>query len=189
MLKLSTMWSMDKVCAVLLRVTQKLKPAQVRTQAISELFDLTENDPVERVRLARTFRIPGWLLDGFDDLATGWDVNDWSLEYLANGLGWETAARILELAVKAKSPSAKPGQEKVTLHFHYCKLCDMSTSVNVMNPVSRVYKVKCRYCPNILLDLVPRPLENPSKKPVYLEGDALREAVKDAFADELALIG
>ncbi|KAJ3540798.1 hypothetical protein NMY22_g4151 [Coprinellus aureogranulatus] len=167
-LKLATQWSMDKV----------------RKQAILELCDLLQDDPVEMIRLAKLYRIPEWMADGYVTIVEGWFQDRWTLDDLANNLGWETAARILELVVKARSSQTK-NQGKVELKLPACPTCAFPTSItlHLKNPIHKKRSVKCPSCRNVAVDI--NLLEQVEGAQGHLHGDALRAAVEEAFKAEI----
>ena len=95
-LKLSTIWNMEKVChgtsVVSLIAQSTISIDQIREHSIRRLsFDFTLS-PIEKMHLARAHKVAIWMHEGVTGLVNG--DHKPTLGDLAT-LGWETAARIL----------------------------------------------------------------------------------------------
>ncbi|KAJ3540794.1 hypothetical protein NMY22_g4149 [Coprinellus aureogranulatus] len=169
-LKLSTMWTMDKI----------------RELSIKELDSLVP-DTEERLVLARTYRIPQWLLDGYTALVKQWEKKKWSLDDLSTNFGWETTARLVELAMKAKESHGRGHLVKITTACPSCRR-PQGLSYAFTNPIGRLgYKAEM-YC----LCGHRQPMQFGSGweegyvlPSTHLYGDALRTAVEESFKEEL----
>ncbi|KAH6908507.1 hypothetical protein BKA70DRAFT_1562572 [Coprinopsis sp. MPI-PUGE-AT-0042] len=82
-LKLSTVWQMD----------------QIRQLAVEQLSQL-DPSPIEKVVLAREYRVLKWLTEGVTTLAI--DFDQYPIKDVAQALGWETTALILSIRDQAK---------------------------------------------------------------------------------------
>ncbi|TEB29695.1 hypothetical protein FA13DRAFT_1734490 [Coprinellus micaceus] len=76
---------------------------------------------LEKVVLAKRYRIPYWFIEGYITLVENWSTNRWPLETLGSNLGWETTSRILALAVKAREPP--PNFESPATPVLNCSVC------------------------------------------------------------------
>ncbi|KAH6906479.1 hypothetical protein BKA70DRAFT_409548 [Coprinopsis sp. MPI-PUGE-AT-0042] len=89
-LKLASAWEMEKI----------------RSLAISKLawVGLTS---MEKIRLGREYRVANWFSEGVSELALSRDMTaSYSIDDLAQTLGWETAARILWIRTSMLDSSA-----------------------------------------------------------------------------------
>ncbi|KAH6890237.1 hypothetical protein BKA70DRAFT_1052302, partial [Coprinopsis sp. MPI-PUGE-AT-0042] len=87
-LKLSTMWEMEKI----------------RQTAIERLSSM-KIGPLEKIALAKAYRVPLWLSEGIEALVT--DFDNYTIEDIAQVLGWEKAARFADAAARYR-PSEIP---------------------------------------------------------------------------------
>ncbi|KAF6755689.1 hypothetical protein DFP72DRAFT_1008645 [Ephemerocybe angulata] len=86
-LELSNVWEMDVV----------------RATAIAELTSNDMTTPLEKVVLARKYRISTWLEQGLCDLVSQRPGSITSLDTLGVTLGWETAARVVSIREQLQS--------------------------------------------------------------------------------------
>ena len=140
---------------------------------------------MERLVLAKAYRIPQWLIDGYFTIVANWSGNRWSMEDLSSELGWETTARLLDLALRAKGPTKEPTYSTVKLTVT-CVDCQLDTEVNIPNPIQGDCEVQCPHCRGRVLHASPKVGDPPAKTTPRLRGEALRKAVEDAFKEELA---
>jgi hypothetical protein len=103
LLKLSTQWAMDEVGWSHdihdLQVSSSTTLNQIRGLAIDRL-SRAELDTIEKILLAKQFKISEWLVEGYTSLIQSWDSI--SLEKMADSLGWEAVARLMDLVLKSK---------------------------------------------------------------------------------------
>lgn len=122
-LKLSTMWNMEKI----------------RTYAIHRLSKDFVLFPLEKIHLARAHKVAAWLDEGVTALIC--DDPKPTLDDLVS-LGWETAARILGIKDKANILSN-------TIHFRRdsikCAYCPTSTSLLSSSSLVRCREPNCRW--------------------------------------------
>ncbi|KAJ3520175.1 hypothetical protein NMY22_g12868 [Coprinellus aureogranulatus] len=174
-LKLSSLWSMDKV----------------RQLAIDELDKCSSLGFLEKVILAKKYRISGWLIAGYMAVIENWGGpggKNLTLDVLGNILGWETAARIVELASKRKEPP-KPVQSSIKLRVG-CFFCNSAVTRTVLVPMRKTAVISCEKCDEATLTLTPAQKGanalSASDSPL-LRGEALAKAVAAAFKEELSL--
>ena len=136
---------------------------------------------LEKVVLAKRYRIPQWLLEGYITLVENWATNRWSLATLGSNLGWETTSRILALAVKAREPISSCVSPAVPVLS--CSVCRNSIPWPANGP-NLPHQVHCPTCHGIHFYGTANPV--PPTISTQLLGEALKRAVEEAFKDELA---
>ncbi|KAH6908532.1 hypothetical protein BKA70DRAFT_1280105 [Coprinopsis sp. MPI-PUGE-AT-0042] len=80
-LKLSTVWEMDKI----------------RTMAVERLSSM-QLGPLEKIKLAKDYRVPLWLSEGIETLAAEFEKH--SIDDISLTLGWEKAARFANVIAR-----------------------------------------------------------------------------------------
>ncbi|KAF5339566.1 hypothetical protein D9611_011508 [Ephemerocybe angulata] len=83
-LKLATLWDMQ----------------EIQETAMTELEGL-DLGQMEKIRLAKEYRVSKWLVEGLAGIVRTWGTST-TLDELGRELGWEVAARLLDLAVQFK---------------------------------------------------------------------------------------
>ncbi|KAJ3527218.1 hypothetical protein NMY22_g9871 [Coprinellus aureogranulatus] len=159
-LKLSTLWDMR----------------EIRAYAI-EILSAMKMGIIERTSLAREYRVLPWLMDGYTTLITTWDTCGVSFEELTWGLGWETAARILSLAMKAKSRvwvSVSTWASRCTKN---CQRRNPIVTVFDSSATPTEEVIRCTACQRDLGSAKVTKIE-------CLEGAALEQAIKDLLIQE-----
>ncbi|KAF6752777.1 hypothetical protein DFP72DRAFT_903584 [Ephemerocybe angulata] len=176
-LKVSTLWDMEEVRALSIKEILAMNPAAI-----------------EKVTLAREFKIPAWLLEGYLEIIKSWG-NVGYLDDIGSGLGWESAARLADMA---RNYSLKRRETvNATVPGAYCNHCarlwkwnggqvSRSFELSAENPTespNQSVATRCPYCQtwtNILsVDLISRAL---------MEEPELESATKEAFKAELELL-
>ncbi|KAH6908505.1 hypothetical protein BKA70DRAFT_1280038 [Coprinopsis sp. MPI-PUGE-AT-0042] len=109
-LKLSTVWQIDRI----------------REIAIDQV-SMIDLSPIEKVLLAREYRVLKWFSEGIATLAS--DFSQYQIKDVANALGWETTALILSVRDRAK-PKLLEGKD--LLSGWICGSCnrDLSTTTD-----------------------------------------------------------
>jgi hypothetical protein len=136
---------------------------------------------LEKVVLAKRYRIPYWLIEGYITLVENWSTNRWPLETLGSNLGWETTSRILALAVKAREPP--PNFESPAAPVLNCSVCGNGIPWPINGP-NLPHQVHCPNCRGIHFYGTANPIQPAASNQLY--GNALKEAVEEAFKEELA---
>lgn len=113
-------------------------------------------------------------MEGYAALITTWGTGDVSFDDLTSGLGWEVAARILGLAVRAKHM----GTTEVRTYPQACgKRCSrgdiMTTVIDNSSGPSRE-EIFCDWCGRLLVGVTVTKVE-------CLQGEQLEEAIKEHF--------
>ncbi|KAH6908499.1 hypothetical protein BKA70DRAFT_1280028 [Coprinopsis sp. MPI-PUGE-AT-0042] len=105
-LKLSTIWQMDKA--------KNLSIASLSGLALS---------PIEKIDLARKYRIPNWLREGVTSLAESF--GDKTISEIADQIGWQTTALILFVrdSVQPEPPGTVSTGSVATLAGAMCWYC------------------------------------------------------------------
>jgi hypothetical protein len=106
------------------------------------------------------------------------------MEGLSVELSWETTARLLGLAFRAKGQTKEPTYSTVKLTMT-CVDCRLDIEVNIPNPIQGECEVQCPHCRGCVLHASPKVGEVAKATP-RLCGEALLKAVEDAFKEELA---
>ncbi|KAF6752806.1 hypothetical protein DFP72DRAFT_1132241 [Ephemerocybe angulata] len=88
-LKLATLWDMQ----------------EIQETAIAELEGLNLGQ-IEKIRLAKEYWVSDWLVEGLTDIVQTWGTST-TLDELGRELGWEAAARLVDLAVQFKPMKGK----------------------------------------------------------------------------------
>ncbi|KAJ3513304.1 hypothetical protein NMY22_g15080 [Coprinellus aureogranulatus] len=164
-LKLSDLWSMEKI----------------KQMAIDELDEARSLDAMEKVDLGREYRVSTWLITGYMSIVENWAEKHWTLNDLGDKLGWETAARILELVSKSKRPE-KVEQCEVMVSAD-CASCPPLRKT-VFAPMRKDVVICCEVCGRPVLGLK---LSPPTIASSPFQSEALAKAVSIAFKDELSL--
>ncbi|KAJ3519217.1 hypothetical protein NMY22_g13304 [Coprinellus aureogranulatus] len=156
-LKLSTLWDMQ----------------QVRLFAIEKL-STKEIGVVEKIVLARRYNIPTWLIEGYTALITDWGSpsSKVTIEDLGSALGWETAAKVLDLAARANvgiSTTIYQGDPCGATCFR-----SRFTPIQIKNP-GETATLKCTFCDT---SLVHAKMRAPNGRP-------LQDKIKASFKSEL----
>ncbi|KAF5339555.1 hypothetical protein D9611_011488 [Ephemerocybe angulata] len=156
-LKVSTLWDMEEVRALSIREILAMNPAAI-----------------EKVKLAREFKIPAWLLEGYLEIIKSWR-NVGSLDDIGSGLGWESAARLADMA---RNYSLKRRETvNATVPGAYCNHCARLWKWDG-GQLSRSFELSA---------------ENPTERPKLIsqasvEEPELESATKEAFKAELESI-
>ncbi|KAF6752776.1 hypothetical protein DFP72DRAFT_440315 [Ephemerocybe angulata] len=169
-LKLSTFWDME----------------QVRRLSIKEI-SATNIGPIEKVQLAREFKIPNMLLEGYLEIIRSWGEVGLSLDDIGIGLGWESAARLTSLAGQYGFRDFP--EVKAELFSGYCTECSVPCTWNWLSRSfgltkenrEEVMNEQCHHCQASFQ------LLSVSLHPIVGEPD-LEIATKEAFKAELESI-
>ncbi|KAH6908527.1 hypothetical protein BKA70DRAFT_1280083 [Coprinopsis sp. MPI-PUGE-AT-0042] len=184
-LKLSTIWQMEKI----------------RMLAINKLSSMALS-PLEKITLAREYRIPNWLSEAVTDLAKALDT--FKIEDLASAIGWETTARIYAVknaaqkgalnqmaneasnslpisrlrCVGCNKPPASPAHTQCSCGGHLCK--------RVTTPTSAFAPQFANSTPERVTGYkISEPVAGPQKGSTVEDGPAATAAVHELFKSEI----
>ncbi|KAF6752780.1 hypothetical protein DFP72DRAFT_903592 [Ephemerocybe angulata] len=159
-LKLSTQWAMD----------------EARKAAIEKLSEV-KLPVLEKVTLAKEYNVAPWLLDGYTDLVQHWgSPSSPSLQDIGTALGWETAARILEVVVKAKGASGAVTTAAFTCPNIHCGIHNSRKYTSGYMPLT----LSCAACGTTIVKVTSDDLST-----LFESRDRFAEAVRAAFKEEL----
>jgi hypothetical protein len=156
----------------ILLMEAEIFPYQIRAFSIENLSKVRMT-AIERVLLGRSYDVQAWLISGFVALIT-LPGNQGSLDALGKHLGWVTAARIMELRVKAK-----PDPVLVMTSNFRCRGCQRLPSAEY-NAATKL-KTSMLTCATPECETTWVRVTKKFDREVPLAGEALKDALKAAF--------
>ncbi|KAJ3513128.1 hypothetical protein NMY22_g15132 [Coprinellus aureogranulatus] len=156
-LKLATFWDMQ----------------EVRSFAIENLSSMRQIHALEKIKLGWHYKVAEWVIEGYYTLIVNWGTLTVTLDEVGDALGWKSAAKVLDLAVRAKDVTA------TLSHVDVCKkncteTCFSGTEISTGGYMR---DVECETCDTVIAMLEMSP---------GLRGEALEDAIKASFESELA---
>ncbi|KAH6908548.1 hypothetical protein BKA70DRAFT_1280152 [Coprinopsis sp. MPI-PUGE-AT-0042] len=166
-LKLATIWQMDKV----------------RTIAIDRLSPL-DLSPIEKIRYAREYHVSAWFKEGILTIAN--NFGQYEMEELGNALGWKTTALILSIRDKAK-PHLKISQWEEWTKCWECS-CGLEFTTGMLDDSKQYLQCKSFCGGGAKYIRTKQPVVSVSEGPLLSEQitvEMSEDAVSATFAEEI----
>jgi hypothetical protein len=125
-------------------------------------------ETIEKILLAKQFKISEWLMEGYTSLIESW--YSIPLEKMADSLGWEAVARLMDLVLKSKPTGLDANPNSA---YSACPHVISRSSLSIS---SGSRSISCSRCGVVVASFV--------LVGAQLTSDKLPEAIKAAFKEE-----